>query len=226
MTHHHSELAVEATGLIKTFGTTRVVDRFDLRVPRGQVVAVVGAAGAGKTTLLKMLATLLPIDGGSARVLGIDVASRPRDVRQLVGVTGQYTAIDDHLTGRENLILFGRLLGLRDRAIDTADELLARFGVAEVANTLAHELSTGARRRLDLAASLIDRPPVILLDEPTIGLDSATRVQVRDTLRELARDGMTVLMTTQYFIEAVQLADQIVMIDRGSKVDESARAAA
>jgi len=217
----NSDFAVEATGLVKTFGSTRAVDGIDLQIPRGRVFGVLGPNGAGKTTMLKMLATLIPIDGGRASILGVDVASRPHEVRQLVGVTGQYAAVDDNLTGRENLILFGRLLGLpRKRAAAIAEELLASFGLTEAATKLTREYSGGMRRRLDLAASLISRPPLIFLDEPTTGLDPRTRGQMWDTIRQLVRDGATVLLTTQYLDEADQLADRIAVIDRGKKVAE------
>ena len=213
--------AVEAAGLIKTFGAVRAVDGIELRVRRGQVFGVLGPNGAGKTTMLKMLATLLPIDGGTARVFGVDVAKDPHRVRELIGVTGQYASVDENLTGRENLVLFGRLLGLsRADARRTADELLARFGLEDAGGRQINKFSGGMRRRLDLAASLISRPPLLFLDEPTTGLDPRTRGQMWDTIRQLVRDGTTVLLTTQYLDEADQLADQIVVIDHGKKVAE------
>jgi len=213
--------AVEAAGLIKTFGAVRAVDGIELRVRRGQVFGVLGPNGAGKTTMLKMLATLLPIDGGTARVFGVDVAKDPHRVRELIGVTGQYASVDENLTGRENLVLFGRLLGLsRADARRTADELLARFGLEDAGGRQINKFSGGMRRRLDLAASLISRPPLLFLDEPTTGLDPRTRGQMWDTIRQLVREGTTVLLTTQYLDEADQLADQIVVIDRGKKVAE------
>ena len=216
-----TSLAVEATGLVKTFDKVRAVDGVDLEIHRGQVFGVLGPNGAGKTTMLKMLATLLPIDGGSARVFGVDVARNPHQVRQLVGVTGQYASVDENLTGRENLVLFGRLLGLaRPKAFATADELLASFGLTDAANQKIKEFSGGMRRRLDLAASLIRRPPLIFLDEPTTGLDPRTRGQMWDTIRALVKSGATVLLTTQYLDEADQLADRIAVIDRGTKVAE------
>ncbi|MBX3160128.1 MAG: ATP-binding cassette domain-containing protein [Deltaproteobacteria bacterium] len=214
-------IAVEATALEKQFNNVRAVDGIDLCVRRGQVFGVLGPNGAGKTTMLKMLATLLSIDGGSARIFGIDVAARPHEVRQLVGVTGQYASVDENLTGRENLVLFGRLLGLpRKGAAQTAEELLAAFGLADAADRQIKQFSGGMRRRLDLAASLISRPPLIFLDEPTTGLDPRTRGQMWDTIRQLVRDGATVLLTTQYLDEADQLADRIAVIDRGKKVAE------
>jgi ABC-2 type transport system ATP-binding protein len=215
------DLAVHATGLVKTFGDFRAVDGIDLDVRRGEVFGVLGPNGAGKTTVIRMLATLLPIDGGSASIFGVDVASRAHEVRQLVGVTGQYASVDENLTARENLWLFARLQGLPSRrAKATAEELLASFGLEEAANRPISQFSGGMRRRLDLAASLITRPPLIFLDEPTTGLDPRTRGQMWDTIRALVADGCTVLLTTQYLDEADQLADRIAVIDRGRTVAE------
>jgi ABC-2 type transport system ATP-binding protein len=217
----NSDLAVHATGLVKRFGDFTAVGGVDLAVKQGEVYGVLGPNGAGKTTTLKMLATLLPIDGGTASILGVDVASQPHQIRQLVGVTGQYASVDENLTGRENLVLFGRLLGLSARqARTTADELLESFGLTEAAGRQIRRFSGGMRRRLDLAASLISRPPLIFLDEPTTGLDPRTRGQMWDTIRGLVHDGATVLLTTQYLDEADQLADRISVIDRGLKVAE------
>jgi ABC-2 type transport system ATP-binding protein len=221
-----TDLAVDATGLVKCFdgpkaGTVRAVDGIDLQVRRGEVFGVLGPNGAGKTTMLSMLATLLPIDGGSARIFGVDVASSPHRVRQLVGVTGQYASVDENLTAAENLYLFGRLLGLpRSRARSTAADLLERFGLAEASDQQIATFSGGMRRRLDLASSLIARPPLIFLDEPTTGLDPRTRGQMWDTIRELVAQGSTILLTTQYLDEADQLADRIAVIDHGRKVAE------
>jgi len=216
-----SDIAVEASALVKTFGALRAVDGIDIQVRRGHVFGVLGPNGAGKTTMLKMLATLLPIDGGSARIFGVDVATRPHEVRQLVGVTGQYASVDENLSARENLVLFGRLLGLsRKRAVQTCEELLEAFGLADAATRQIKHYSGGMRRRLDLAASLISQPPLIFLDEPTTGLDPRTRGQMWETIRRLVRDGATVLLTTQYLDEADQLADRIAVIDRGKKVAE------
>ncbi len=216
-----ASLAVEAKGLVKRFDKFVAVAGIDLEIRRGQVFGVLGPNGAGKTTMLKMLATLLPIDGGTARLFGVDVAANPHQVRQLVGVTGQYASVDENLTGRENLVLFGRLLGLsRSRARATAEELLASFALSEAADRQIQAFSGGMRRRLDLAASLIRRPPLIFLDEPTTGLDPRTRGQMWETIRTLVRDGATVLLTTQYLDEADQLADRIAVIDRGAKVAE------
>jgi ABC-2 type transport system ATP-binding protein len=214
-------LAVHASGLVKRFGAVTAVDGVDLAVRTGEVFGVLGPNGAGKTTMLRMLATLLPIDGGRARILGVDVTSHPHRIRQLVGVTGQYASVDENLTAAENLWLFGRLLGLRSAAARRrAADLLDRFGLAEAAGRRIGTYSGGMRRRLDLAASLIARPPLIFLDEPTTGLDPRTRGQMWDTIRELVRDGATILLTTQYLDEADQLADRVAVIDRGRKVAE------
>jgi ABC-2 type transport system ATP-binding protein len=213
--------AVSAGGLVKTFGEVRAVDRVDLEVGEGEIFGVLGPNGAGKTTMLKMLATLLTIDAGEAHLFGVDVRREPHRVRQLVGVTGQYASVDENLTGRENLWLFGRLQGLAARqARATAGELLERFGLSDAANKRISQYSGGMRRRLDLAASLITRPPLIFLDEPTTGLDPRTRGQMWDTIRDLVASGCTVLLTTQYLDEADQLADRIAVIDRGRKVAE------
>ncbi|MCB0894918.1 MAG: ATP-binding cassette domain-containing protein [Nocardioidaceae bacterium] len=218
---HDTDLAVAATGLVKTFGDFRAVDGIDLEVRRGEVFGVLGPNGAGKTTTLKMLATLLPLDGGSASIFGVDVRRHPHMIRQLVGVTGQYASVDENLTGYENLWLFGRLQGLSSaRAKATAGDLLERFGLAEARDRQISAFSGGMRRRLDLAASLISQPPLIFLDEPTTGLDPRTRGQMWDTIRDLVREGSTVLLTTQYLDEADQLAGRIAVIDRGVKVAE------
>jgi daunorubicin/doxorubicin transport system ATP-binding protein len=213
--------SVSATGLVKSFGEVRAVDGIDLEVRQGEIFGVLGPNGAGKTTMLRMLATLLTIDAGQARVFGVDVAREPHRVRQLVGVTGQYASVDEDLTATENLWLFGRLQGLRSAdARATARDLLAQFGLQEAANKPLGQFSGGMRRRLDLAASLITRPPLIFLDEPTTGLDPRTRGQMWDTIRGLITDGCTIMLTTQYLDEADQLADRIAVIDRGRKVAE------
>jgi ABC-2 type transport system ATP-binding protein len=213
--------AVRAEGLVKTFGDQRAVDRVDLEVRRGQVFGVLGPNGAGKTTMLKMLATLLPIDGGQAEVFGHDVRREPHVVRQLLGVTGQYASVDENLTATENLMLFARLQGVpKAEAHITSESLLEQFDLTEAARKPISAFSGGMRRRLDLAASLITRPPLIFLDEPTTGLDPRTRGQMWDTIRDLVANGCTVLLTTQYLDEADQLADRIAVIDRGVKVAE------
>src|SRR6476661_7987278 len=216
-----ADTAVHARGLVKTFGDLRAVDGIDLDVRRGEVFGVLGPNGAGKTTMLQMLATLLPMDGGTAELFGVDVRKHPHVIRQLLGVTGQYASVDENLTGRENLWLFGRLLGLSSRqARTTAGDLLGRFGLEDAGDRAISKFSGGMRRRLDLAASLIVRPPLIFLDEPTTGLDPRTRAQMWDTIRQLVADGCTLLLTTQYLDEADQLADRIAVIDRGRKVAE------
>lgn len=216
-----TEWAVEADSLVKVFGTNRAVDGVDLRVAAGTVYGVLGPNGAGKTTTINMLATLLRPDGGSARVFGHDVVRSPQIVRQLIGVTGQFASVDETLSATENLVIFGRLLGLsRTDAKAKAVDLLERFGLAEAARRPLKKFSGGMRRRLDLAASLIAQPPLIFLDEPTTGLDPRTRGQMWDTVRELVATGSTVVLTTQYLDEADQLADRIAVIDRGRVVAE------
>jgi ABC-2 type transport system ATP-binding protein len=216
---HPGALAVEARGLVKSFGDFRAVDGIDLTVRRGEVFGVLGPNGAGKTTMLSMLATLLPIDEGEATILGVDVRREPHVIRQLLGVTGQYASVDELLTATENLILFGRLQGLgRVDARRTAELLLEQFDLQEAAAKPIKQFSGGMRRRLDLAVSLITRPPVIFLDEPTTGLDPRTRGQMWDTIRALVAEGCTVLLTTQYLDEADQLADRIAVIDHGRTV--------
>jgi ABC-2 type transport system ATP-binding protein len=213
--------AVQATGLVKAFDGFRAVDGVDLEVRRGEIFGVLGPNGAGKTTMLSMLATLLSIDEGHAEIFGVDVRREPHRIRQLLGVTGQYASVDENLTASENLWLFGRLQGLpRTEARSTAVRLLAQFSLEEAADKPISQFSGGMRRRLDLAASLISRPPLIFLDEPTTGLDPRTRGQMWDTIRGLVADGSTILLTTQYLDEADQLADRIAVIDRGRKVAE------
>ncbi|MDA0632131.1 ATP-binding cassette domain-containing protein [Nonomuraea sp. MCN248] len=216
-----TEQAVLAAGLVKAFGEQRAVDGIDLEVRSGEIFGVLGPNGAGKTTMLRMLSTLLPIDAGHARIFGVDVAGEPHVIRQLVGVTGQYASVDENLTARENLWLFARLQGIpSSRARRIADGLLGQFGLEEAADQPIAQFSGGMRRRLDLAASLITRPPLIFLDEPTTGLDPRTRGQMWATIRGLVADGCTVLLTTQYLDEADQLADRIAVIDHGRKVAE------
>ena len=215
------EHAVLARGLVKQFGDQRAVDGIDLEVRRGEVFGVLGPNGAGKTTMLRMLATLLRIDGGSASVFGHDVAAEPHVVRRLLGVTGQYASVDENLTATENLWLFARLQGMpRGEARRRGAELLEQFDLSDAATKPISAFSGGMRRRLDLAASLLTRPPLIFLDEPTTGLDPRTRGQMWDTIRDLVRSGCTVLLTTQYLDEADQLADRIAVIDHGRKVAE------
>lgn len=211
-----TDLAISAEGLVKHFGSTRAVNGVDLAVPTGSVYGVLGPNGAGKTTTVSMLATLLRPDAGSATVFGYDVVADSVAVRSLVGVTGQYASVDEDLTATQNLVLFGRLLGLsRPAARSRADELLEEFSLTEAADRPLKEFSGGMRRRLDLAASLIDTPPLLFLDEPTTGLDPRTRAQMWQTIRNLVDQGAMVLLTTQYLDEADQLADRIAVIDHG-----------
>ncbi|HEX2895652.1 MAG TPA: ATP-binding cassette domain-containing protein [Marmoricola sp.] len=213
--------AVRASGLVKAFDRFRAVDGIELEVRRGEIFGVLGPNGAGKTTVLRMLATLLGIDEGHAEIFGVDVRREPHRIRQLLGVTGQYASVDENLTARENLWLFGRLQGLPGtEARAMADQLLGQFALEEAADRAIAQFSGGMRRRLDLAASLISRPPLIFLDEPTTGLDPRTRGQMWDTIRGLVAEGCTVLLTTQYLDEADQLADRIAVIDHGRKVAE------
>jgi ABC-2 type transport system ATP-binding protein len=214
-------LAIEVKGLQKVFGDNKAVDGIDLEVPSGMIYGVLGPNGAGKTTTINMLATLLGPDGGTAKIFGHDVVKEPQVVRQLIGVTGQYASVDDKLSAIENLVIFGRLLGLsRKEAKAKANDLLEEFGLTEAAKRPLSKFSGGMRRRLDLAASLIAQPPLIFLDEPTTGLDPRTRNQMWDTIRRLVKSGSTILLTTQYLEEADQLADRIAVIDKGRVVAE------
>jgi ABC-2 type transport system ATP-binding protein len=216
-----SPLAIEATGLVKSFGATRAVDGVDLTVRSGSVYGVLGPNGAGKTTTIRMLATLLRPDGGSARVLGHDVVADADAVRGLVSLTGQLASVDEDLTGRENLILLGLLLGLRRSAAKSrAAELLGAFGLSEAAGRLVKHYSGGMRRRLDIAASIVVTPQLMFLDEPTTGLDPRSRNQVWDIIRAFVAEGTTILLCTQYLEEADQLADRIAVIDRGKVIAE------
>jgi ABC-2 type transport system ATP-binding protein len=213
--------AVETSGLVKTFGATRAVDGVDLHVPAGSVYGVLGPNGAGKTTIIRVLATLLRPDAGTARVFGHDVVADADAVRGRVALTGQYASVDEDLTGRENLVLLARLHGFpRRRARTRAGELLAAFGLAEAADQLVRTYSGGMRRRLDITASLIVTPQLLVLDEPTTGLDPRSRNQVWGIVRALAAGGTTVLLTTQYLGEADQLADRIAVIDHGRVIAE------
>ena len=216
-----TDLAIDARGLVKHFGATKAVNGVDLAVPAGSVYGVLGPNGAGKTTVISMLATLLRPDAGHAQIFGYDVVDDAVAVRSLIGVTGQYASVDEDLTARQNLRLFARLLGFsRGAGRDRADELLHDFALEEAADRPLKEFSGGMRRRLDLAASLVDTPPLIFLDEPTTGLDPRTRAQMWATIRKLVAAGSTVLLTTQYLDEADQLADRIAVIDRGLVVAE------
>ncbi|MGW5125166.1 ATP-binding cassette domain-containing protein [Streptomyces sp. NPDC004069] len=206
--------AVLSEGLEKRFGNVHAVRGLDLAVPEGTVCGVLGPNGAGKTTAVRLLTTLLRPDAGSARVAGHDLVREPAAVRRRIGVTGQDTSVDTDLTGRQNLWLFARLHRVPD-ASARADELLERFGLTQAADRTASTYSGGMRRRLDLAASLLRRPAVLFLDEPTTGLDPASRNHIWDSVRELKRQGTTVVLTTQYLDEADRLADDIALVDRG-----------
>jgi ABC-2 type transport system ATP-binding protein len=220
-----SHLAIETSGLVKTFGDTTAVAGVDLEVPVGTVYGVLGPNGAGKTTTIRVLATLLSPTAGTAKVLGHDVVSEAQAVRQRVSLTGQLASVDDELTGRENLVLLGRLLGLsHGAAADRAMELLGAFGLTEAAERDVRDYSGGMRRRLDIAASIILTPDLLFLDEPTTGLDPRSRNQVWEIVRALVAGGTTVLLTTQYLEEADQLADRIAIIDHGRVIAEGTRA--
>ncbi|MGY1717473.1 ATP-binding cassette domain-containing protein [Blastococcus sp. SYSU DS0552] len=217
----HAPLAVEATALVKTYGETQAVAGLDLAVPAGSIYGVLGPNGAGKTTTIRMLATLVRPDSGSARVLGYDVVAEADAVRAQVSLTGQLASVDEELTGRENLVLLGRLLGLsRAGARARADELLDAFGIAAAAGKLVKHYSGGMRRRLDIAASIVVTPRLMFLDEPTTGLDPRSRNQVWEIARALVAEGTTILLCTQYLEEADQLADGIAVIDRGRVIAE------
>ncbi|MGW7286800.1 ATP-binding cassette domain-containing protein [Streptomyces sp. NPDC054847] len=208
--------AVEVRGLVKHFGETKALDGVDLDVREGTVLGVLGPNGAGKTTLVRCLSTLIVPDAGHATVAGYDVVRQPRQLRRTIGLTGQYASVDEKLSGRENLYMIGRLLDLsRKDARRRAEELLERFSLAEAAKRPAGQYSGGMRRRLDLAASMIGRPAVLYLDEPTTGLDPRTRNEVWDEVRRMVAEGATVLLTTQYMEEAEQLASELTVIDRG-----------
>ncbi|WP_433696941.1 ATP-binding cassette domain-containing protein [Nocardiopsis sp. CA-288880] len=215
------DAAIIAEGLSKRFGKVTALDGLDLTVREGGVTALLGPNGAGKTTAVRIFATLSHPDSGIARVHGFDVTRSPQEVRRLIGLTGQYAAVDEILTGRENLVMLGRLgrLTLRDARVRT-DELLDRFGLTDVAERRAKTYSGGMRRRLDLAAGLMNRPRLLVLDEPTTGLDPAARLKLWALIEELAADGTTVLLTTQYLEEADRLADAVTVIQRGSVIAE------
>jgi ABC-2 type transport system ATP-binding protein len=208
--------AVEAHGLVKEFGDVKALNGIDLVVPRGSVVGLLGPNGSGKTTTVRILATLLKATSGSAKVAGFDVRKQADDVRRSIGLTGQYAAVDEFLTGRENLRMFGGLYHLDANYVKTrSDELLEKFDLTDAANRPAKTYSGGMRRRLDLAASLIAKPGILFLDEPTTGLDPRSRIGLWNVITELVAEGTTVLLTTQYLDEADQLADDIVVIDHG-----------
>ena len=211
--------AVRAEALEKRYGAKRALDSFDLAVREGTVHGLLGPNGAGKTTAVRILSTLLRLDGGRATVAGLDVARQPREVRARIGLTGQYAAVDEVLTGRQNLEMFGRLFHLgRRRAADRATELLEQFDLTDAADKGVGAYSGGMRRRLDLAASMILAPAVLFLDEPTTGLDPRSRGEVWESVRALVAGGTTVLLTTQYLEEADKLASRITVIDQGRAI--------
>lgn len=211
--------AIEVTGLAKNFGKVKALNGISFEVEKGTVVGLLGPNGSGKTTTVRILSTLLKPDGGSAKVSGFDVVSQDEDVRRLIGLTGQYAAVDEYLTGRENLELFGRLFHLSKMdAAKRAAELLERFDLSDAADRGIKGYSGGMRRRLDLAASLIGHPSVLFLDEPTTGLDPRSRLGMWEVIKDLVADGTTVLLTTQYLEEADQLASHIIVLDHGNVI--------
>jgi oleandomycin transport system ATP-binding protein len=217
--------AIEVEGLVRDFAGTRALDGVNLAVPTGQVLGLLGPNGAGKTTVVRTLATLLAPTAGQAWVGGFDVVREAARVREIIGLTGQYASVDEKLTGRENLILIGRLLGLkRAQAKMRADALLSDFDLEEAGHRLAKTYSGGMRRRLDLAASLVGRPRILFLDEPSTGLDPRARRDLWHRVRQLQVDGTTVLLTTQYLEEADALADSIVVLDQGRVIAEGTAA--
>jgi ABC-2 type transport system ATP-binding protein len=213
--------AVVAEGLAKQFGETKALDGLDLNVPAGTVLGLLGPNGAGKTTAVRVLTTLLVPDAGSAFIDGVDVIADPQTVRGRIGLTGQYAAVEERMTGRENLELIGRYFHMNKSTRSArASELLERFDLVEAADRVATTYSGGMRRRLDIAMSLVARPTVLFLDEPTTGLDPRSRIGMWGVIEELGADGTTVVLTTQYLEEADQLADNVVVIDRGVKIAE------
>jgi len=219
------EPAIEAEGLVKHFGKTKALAGLDLTVPPGTVYGLLGPNGAGKTTAVRVLATLLRPDGGHARVFGRDVVTEAAAVRRTIGLTGQYAALDEYLSGRANLVMIGQLSRLTSKAARRrADDLLGRFDLTDAANRAVKTYSGGMRRRLDLAASLIGNPVVLFLDEPTTGLDPSARALMWDIVRGLVAGGTTLLLTTQYLDEADQLASRIAVIDGGKVIAEGAPA--
>jgi ABC-2 type transport system ATP-binding protein len=221
MSKRTTGLAVEAAGLTKTFGETRALDGMDLRVPAGTVYGVLGPNGAGKTTAVRVLATLLRPDGGEAKVFGHDVVKEADAVRGRVSLTGQYASVDEDLTGTENLVLLGRLLGLKKPAAhERSEALLSAFGLTEAADRQVKKYSGGMRRRIDIAASILNTPDLLFLDEPTTGLDPRSRNQVWEIIRAVVAHGTTVMLTTQYLDEADQLAGRIAVVDHGKVIAE------
>jgi ABC-2 type transport system ATP-binding protein len=218
-------MMIEAGGLRKRFGTTQALDGLDLCTPAGTVLGVLGPNGAGKTTAVRILTTLARPDAGWARVAGLDVVADATEVKRNIGVTAQAATVDEVLTGRQNLVMIGRLSGLPRRAARArASDLLGQFDLTDAADRVARTYSGGMRRRLDLAASLVMRPPVLFLDEPTTGLDPTSRLRMWNVIRALISDGVTLLLTTQYLDEADELADRIVVVDRGRAIADGTAA--
>jgi ABC-2 type transport system ATP-binding protein len=219
--HSYGDLAIEAHQLVKSYGDKRAIDGVDLNVRKGSIYGVLGPNGAGKTTTVRVLATLLHPEGGNAKVLGYDVAKQAHEVRKRICLTGQFASVDEDLTGRENLVLLSRLLGIpRSEAIARSEELLKTFDLFDAKDKQVKNFSGGMRRRLDIAASIIRVPELLFLDEPTTGLDPRSRNQVWEIIRGLASDGTTILLTTQYLEEADQLAERIAVIDHGRVIAE------
>ena len=213
--------AIEVENLVLEYGKNIALNGVSFQVPEGTVLGVLGPNGAGKTTAVRILATLLKATSGTAKVHGVDVGDKPNDVRKMIGLTGQFAAVDEYLTGYENLEMVGRLFGLKkSEARQRADELLARFDLEYARDLTAKQYSGGMRRRLDIAASLIGRPKVVFLDEPTTGLDPRSRMGMWDFIGDLVKDGTTILLTTQYLEEADRLADKIIVLDKGSIIAE------
>ena len=219
------DIIIEAKGLVKSYGTNQVLKGIDLQVERGTMLALLGPNGAGKTTTVRILSTLLKYDAGTATIKGFDVVKDADKVRNVIGLTGQAAAVDELLTGRENLVMMGRLYRLtKASALARADELLKDFDLEAAANRSAKTYSGGMRRRLDLAVSLIATPPVIFLDEPTTGLDPRSRLSMWEIIKNLLASGTTILLTTQYLEEADQLADKIIVIDGGKVIAQGTSA--
>ncbi len=219
MCHDPTVAAIEVEDLAKRYGEVRALDGVSFSVEAGTVLGLLGPNGAGKTTAVRVLTSIITADAGRAEVLGIDVATHPQSVRLRIGLAGQYAAVDESLTGRENLRMIGQLSHLtKAESLDRGEELLARFGLSDAGDRLLKTYSGGMRRRLDLAAALVHRPPVLFLDEPTTGLDPRSRLDLWGVIEELVGDGTTVLLTTQYLEEADRLADRIVVIDHGQVI--------
>src|SRR5215212_362746 len=213
--------AIEVEGLVKSYGDVRALDGVDLEAAKGSVLGLLGPNGAGKTTTVRVLTTLLKPDAGTARVAGLDVVRDAAKLRSQIGLAGQYAAVDDNLTGVENLVMVGRLYGARRRAArKRAHDLLERFSLTDAADRVAKTYSGGMRRRLDLAAAIVASPPVLFLDEPTTGLDPRSRIDLWETIEDLVGFGTTVLLTTQYLDEADRLADRIAVVDGGKVIAE------